>query len=167
MVQAREGPSRDRRGSPATHKRKREQVISACERCRRNKIKVPVADHLTAVWVTADSVAQCDRNRPCAACIRGGVECINLAQENEMQHQAIRRKHEEVSDSRDSLLSIVQALAGQDESHAAEVYRRLRAGHSFTAVSEHARLGSVRQPLVDAHERILRQDFSSRLLSPQ
>lgn len=65
----------DREGETQTSGR----VARACERCRRQKLKVsliPAPRHLGGNQITkSDTQGQCDDTRPCTMCARSGVHC--------------------------------------------------------------------------------------------
>ena len=82
---------------------------------------------------------QCDGQRPCNECSRRKVSCVYLANENETQRQAAKRKHDELSESHGELLQLYETLAYQDTGLAQAVFNRIRNGEHVSDIIRHLR----------------------------
>lgn len=64
------------------------RVSKACQRCRRQKLKVSTSNleespslSILASLLSSDK-CQCDIQRPCTLCVRAGVDCLSFGEDN-------------------------------------------------------------------------------------
>ncbi|KAM5528731.1 nitrogen assimilation transcription factor nira [Fusarium oxysporum f. sp. phaseoli] len=97
---------------PAIGKRKRVQVLVACEVCRRRKIK-------------------CDNRRPtCSQCIRSVSECHFSISDDKTQHDALAHQLQVVSEGESSLKTILDLLRGSSKNESINLLNSIREAQS-------------------------------------
>nr|POF12921.1 nitrogen assimilation transcription factor nira [Quercus suber] len=93
----------------AANRLKRQTILAACQVCRQKKVK-------------------CDGNRPCGYCKTRNLDlsCHFEANEDETHRIAAKRKHNEISQSRDELHKLFTQISSRREVDAADIFRRIR-----------------------------------------
>ncbi|KAK6434449.1 hypothetical protein LTR95_009366 [Oleoguttula sp. CCFEE 5521] len=86
---------------------RRHQIAVACEQCRRRKVK-------------------CNGTRPCTECDLRGVPCVYEAQAGETRTQAVKRKYEDLEQSHDALLELIDLAASRRD--ALDILSRVKHG---------------------------------------
>nr|OQO30388.1 hypothetical protein B0A51_02348 [Rachicladosporium sp. CCFEE 5018] len=86
---------------------RRHQIAVACEQCRRRKVK-------------------CNGTRPCTECGLRSVHCVYEAQAGETRTQAVKRKYEDLEQSHDALLELIDLAASRRD--APDILSRVKHG---------------------------------------
>ncbi|KZL84802.1 hypothetical protein CI238_08015 [Colletotrichum incanum] len=120
-------------------KRKRQNVLVACESCKKRKIK-------------------CSADRPkCSSCTTRGVECRYAADPSESRVASLKRRHDEMASRNDSLQRFFSAMRSMPEEQAHEIFNRIRSGASAEDIIREIEAGCLLVKLaarrdMEAHE---------------
>lgn len=93
---------------------RRSKVGSACQRCRRQKLKVdPISRFLKCTWL----IRQCDIQRPCTLCLRAGIECQTADQWRVVQQPPVGNESRKGKRRREALRDDPSQRPSSGESH--------------------------------------------------
>ncbi|KAI5366664.1 putative zn(2)-C6 fungal-type DNA-binding domain-containing protein [Septoria linicola] len=125
---------------------KRQTIPTACHNCRSKKVK-------------------CDGRLPCGYCSRRSLACsYESTLASETPQQAKKRKYIELTQRSEEFQELYNMLAGQDESRAIELFRRIRNGDNLETLFTQVQHGTLQQDGLSAPGQSLRRMFIFSLI---
>ncbi|KAK3496731.1 uncharacterized protein B0T23DRAFT_63586 [Neurospora hispaniola] len=129
------------RSAVPTGRSKRQATTAACGACRRRKSK-------------------CNGTRPrCSACHDRGTDCEYDTNVAETHAQALKRKYDELQNSKSAAEKVFEILQTRDEKEAEEVFQRIRRGADPAAILRHITFGNALIELALGPETGYRYEF--------
>lgn len=111
---------------------KRVSVATACDACRKSKIKVPSEKNLDSKTHRVPNYLQCSGVRPrCRSCIRRSVECHYRAGSAETRGQTLKRMYDELlaeGVERSAYRELFDLIKTGTPEEGIEILERIRAG---------------------------------------
>lgn len=129
------------RAAVPTGRSKRQATTAACGACRRRKSK-------------------CNGERPkCSACHDRGTDCEYDTNVAETHAQALKRKYDELQNSKSAAEKVFEILQTRDEKEAKEVFQRIRRGVDPATILRHITYGNALIQLALGPETGYRYEF--------
>ncbi|KAF2475124.1 uncharacterized protein BDR25DRAFT_186444, partial [Lindgomyces ingoldianus] len=126
---------------PSTEGKKRKVVTAACNACRKRKTK-------------------CDAQRPrCSVCISRNADCDYDTVSTETHSQALKRKFDELQQSKSTYEQIFDMLKARTEQEATIIMQRIRNGVDADTIIRHVEDGDLLLQLSLVPETRYRYDF--------